>query len=108
MNPPSQAAGILENPAETPGIQMILKSPMKMSTKPYIQKTLTFKPNPFCERNSHVYRNNEVTCLAASMSHWLINNAEKRSGQLWKTVTRITKTLQSPKISRPVCVIAVF
>lgn len=37
MNPPTQAAGTLKSPAETPGFHMILKSPMKMSTKPCMQ-----------------------------------------------------------------------
>lgn len=54
MNLLSQAAGTLENPVETPGSQMILKSPTTMATKPCMQKTLTLKPNPFCEHNSHI------------------------------------------------------
>lgn len=35
----------------------------------------------------------QVTSLAASLSHWHINNAEKLSGQLQRTAMRMTKTL---------------
>lgn len=54
MNPPSQAAGAPDNPAEIPGSI----TPENVNKPLYAEGT--FKPNSFCECHSHVvvYRHN--------------------------------------------------